>query len=70
MAYSYTHTQDASANVWSINHNLGTNAPIVSVNVNVDSTLTKILPKDIRVIDSDNIEIEFSIPYTGVARII
>lgn len=60
--------EQASANVrWTINHNLNLRHPIV---VAYDNTNFQIIPDSIEWIDFDNIELNFSSPIEGYARII
>ena len=67
---SYTHTQAVEGTLWTIIHSLNTSAPIVSVNVDNEGTLEKIIPKDIRVTDANTVEVEFTSAWAGNARII
>jgi hypothetical protein len=54
--------QFASATTWSVNHNMGTDYPIVTV---YDNNRKIIFPQEIKSIDGDNIEVYFSIPVSG-----
>jgi hypothetical protein len=67
--HAYQYIQDAPSDVWSINHNLGV-YPVVDVVVNYQGSVTKIIPQDIVVIDVNNIEIRFTTPYSGQARLV
>ena len=64
---SMTYTQDTAANVWDIEHNLNTFQPAINVWVSVGGTMTAILPKEIRVIDANNLRVTFTDPQTGSA---
>lgn len=71
----YRHEQSTSATVWTVVHNLGTNGgqgiPVVDVLVDVDGTLTKILPNKIEAPNYNTVVIEFAGgPYSGVATVI
>jgi hypothetical protein len=66
---TYQHTQDAAAQTWFVNHNLGV-FPIVDVLVDVGGVLTKIIPMDIVLVNENSIRIEFSKPYSGAARMV
>jgi hypothetical protein len=66
---SYQHFQSAPSALWSINHNLGV-FPVTDVMVDYNGVLTKIIPMGINVIDLNNVEIHFSTPYTGQARMV
>lgn len=65
----YEFTQLTPSSVWSIQHNLGI-YPIVDVIINNNGVWTKILPLNIVMIDLNNIEIKFSAPSIGQARIV
>ena len=69
----YTHTQSTAAVTWSIAHNLNTSAPIVDVYIEVttegNTTTEKAFPKDIRAIDANNAEVEFTTAKKGFARL-
>ena len=64
----YQYVQNTPSAVWSINHNLGV-YPVVDVVVYYQGAMTKIIPQDIVVIDVNNIEIRFTTPYSGQARL-
>lgn len=67
---SFQHVQYDASDTWEIVHNQFTMAPIVDVYVNVDGNLTKIIPKDVEVIDQSTVRILFTTPRTGVVRIV
>ena len=67
--YSHNHTQDVAADTWTIVHNLGTNAPVVDVYVDIDGSRSKIIPKEVKVVDNKTLQIVFSETRTGVAAI-
>jgi hypothetical protein len=66
---SKDHNQLLESNLWSIKHNLSRSV-IVDVFIPVDGVLTKILPRAVRIINPNLVEVEFSTPYKGVARIV
>jgi hypothetical protein len=66
---SYQHVQASASALWTVTHNLN-NYPIVDVMVDNDGVLTKIIPKNIRVINLNTCQIEFSSPRTGQARLV
>jgi ribosomal protein L2 len=74
MAYSsikgYKHTQSTPATVWTINHNLGTQAPIVDVFYNDGGQMTKVLPSNIQVVNSNTVTLTFSTPISGTAEVV
>jgi hypothetical protein len=67
-----THTQptDNPQAVWVIDHGLQTEQPVVDVYVKVDNVDTKVLPKEIRVLSTNTVQITFSSPQSGVAVIV
>jgi hypothetical protein len=62
----YVHTQSIASNTWSINHNLETSFPIITVYDNVNNV---ILPQEITTTSTSSINITFPIPLTGYASI-
>lgn len=66
---TYQHVQSTPSDKWNVGHNLGV-FPIVDVLVDIDGTLTKIIPMDIVLVDENNIRIEFSKPFVGSARMV
>lgn len=68
--YAHTHTQTIPQQVWQVTHKRGTLAPVVDCFIDVDGVSTKILPYDLRVITANTIEIEWTTPRTGTARIV
>lgn len=69
-ATTYNHTQDVADDVWSIVHNLNTTSPIVDCYILIDGSYTKILPTDVKVIDSTTVEVHWSDARVGKARVI
>lgn len=67
--FSYTHTQSSASATWTIVHNLGTNAPVVDAFVDFNGQKTKILPKEVEIVDSTTIKVIFSTPKTGSAAV-
>ena len=65
----YKHTQDVASTTWTINHNLGANAPCVDIWVDVGGTLTKIIPESVVVTSPAVTTITFSSAYAGEAYI-
>jgi hypothetical protein len=71
----YRHEQSTAATEWTIVHNLGTNGgqgvPVVDVFVNINGTLTKILPNMIEAPNYNTVVIEFDGgAFAGIAIII
>jgi hypothetical protein len=70
MAYakpSYTHTQATAATIWTIEHGLGVAEPAVNVFIPVNGVDTAIVPKEIRVVDTNTVQITFSTAKAGAA---
>ncbi len=66
---TYSHTQETAADTWVVNHKLGVH-PIVDVSVDIEGTLTKIIPATVEVISENTVRITFTKAFTGVARFI
>ena len=66
---SYQFFQSTPSATWEVQHNLGV-YPVIDVMVNYNGTLTKIIPMSVNVIDLNNVEIQFSTPYSGQARMV
>lgn len=70
----YRHDQPSASDTWVVAHNLGgngsTGVPIVDVFVNYDGELQKIIPSRIEIIDANNVEIGFTVPYDGYAVVV
>jgi hypothetical protein len=65
----YVHTQGTASTSWTVQHNLNTLKPVIDVFVNHNSTLEKILPQRIEVINENTITVTFSTAFTGEARV-
>lgn len=65
-AKGYTHYQTEPSDIWLINHKRGL-IPVVQVFVNKDGMEQRIHPKEVIIVDLDNVRIEFTIPVTGRA---
>jgi hypothetical protein len=66
---TFTFTQTESATEWTIAHSAGTTAPVVSVWINEGSTAVAIIPKEIQIVDANNLIIKFSAAHSGTAVI-
>ena len=66
---SHTHDQVVPATEWTMQHNLGTLAPIVDVYVTIDGNQTKILPASVEVLDANSVKVTFSNPRAGSAGV-
>jgi hypothetical protein len=65
----FVHEQTTPASTWTIEHNLYTRAPIVDTYIMFEGTMQKILPKRVKSLDLNTLEIEWTVPRTGTARI-
>ena len=65
-AKGYTHYQTEPSDTWLLNHKRGL-IPVVQVFVNKDGMEQRIHPKEVIIVDLDNVRIEFTIPVTGRA---
>ena len=66
---AFTYTKDTPASVWNVTHDLDTLNPVVDVWVDDNGNTTAVLPKQIRVIDANKLEITFTVALNGVAVI-
>ena len=64
-----TFTQTTSSATWTVTHNLNCH-PVCDVMVNDSGSLKKILPQAVVYVDANVIEVRFSVPRTGVVRLI
>lgn len=67
--FTHNHEQSVAAVEWNIVHNLGTLAPCVDIFIDLEGVRTKILPKDVIVVDKKTVKIVFTSPRTGSAAI-
>lgn len=69
MTSGRTFEQTVAASTWNIQHNCG--RPVgVTVCVNMpDGKLHQVLPGDVLIVDSNNLQVVFPYPVTGQARI-
>lgn len=65
-AKGYSHYQTEPSDVWLINHKRSL-IPVVQVYVIKDGMEQRILPKEVIIVDLDNVRIEFTTPITGRA---
>lgn len=68
-AFNYNHSQAVASTTWNITHNLNCR-PAVSVRVLIDDVETAIIPKDIEYVDLNHVNIIFTVPYAGSARLV
>jgi hypothetical protein len=62
----YIHTQSIASNSWTVNHNLGTSLPIITV---YDSSSNVIIPQEITSTSTSSLSITFPISLTGFASV-
>lgn len=67
-ASGVTHKQEEASDAWTISHNLG-RVPGVTVAINFDSKLQVVLPREIEIVDENQVIVRFSNPQTGEARL-
>jgi len=66
----YKHTQTISLVTWTITHGLGTEFINVSVFVNISATWTQMIPTNVEIVDSNNVQLTFSTARSGRAVIV
>ena len=66
---SHNHEQDVAATTWTIVHNLGTYAPVIDVYIDINGSRSKILPKEVNVIDNTTVQVVFSEARAGSAAV-
>ena len=68
-AVNFTHTQSVASSAWTINHGLNC-YPSVDVYVTIDDQLTKLIPKDVLILDKNTLQVIFSEAQKGLARLV
>ena len=63
-----TFHQTTPSSTWTITH-FGGNVPVIDVYCEIDGVVQKMIPLSISVVDAKTVEIEFSIPRSGIAVI-
>lgn len=66
----YQHTQSVSDSIWVIAHNLNVTETVNDVLIDDNGSLSKVLPSYVRHTNDNTLTIGFSVPQTGIARII
>lgn len=69
MANSYNHNQGSPSSVWTITHNLNTQALTIDVYIDNAGVLTKVLPLSVVHQDNNTVVVTFSGAQFGKARI-
>lgn len=67
-ATTHTHNQESPSALWVIQHGLNAK-PSVSVTISYEGTQQAILPHSITYPDLNTVEVRFTQPYSGVARL-
>ncbi len=65
-----THEQTEPATVWTVQHNLHTRTPVLDVLIAVGGELIKVMPKQVRMVDENTVEIAWSYPTAGRVRVV
>ena len=65
-----THVQTEPATVWAVQHNLHTRTPVLDVLIAVGGELIKVMPKQVRMVDENTVEITWSYPTAGRVRVV
>ena len=66
---TYTHIQTVPSTVWLVEHNLGTDSPVVNCWLDISGEILNIKPFKITPIDIKSCEIHFTINRIGTAII-
>lgn len=66
---SYTHNQPTTSNEWHILHNFGSKFVNIEVMVQYNGVLESITPQNITSINDNQINVYFSTPLMGLARV-
>lgn len=61
--------QDTPASTWNINHGIGTSAPIVDVYILEGGSYVRVWPKNVLVVDTNNVQLVFSQTFSGFATV-
>jgi hypothetical protein len=69
MSIEYTHSQTTASDTWTVVHNLDA-YPITDVVITLNGTRQKILPKAVQYVDANTVNILFTEPQIGNARLL
>ena len=64
------HEQTEPADVWVVQHNLHTRSPVLDVMIEAGGELIKVMPKQVRMVDENTVEIAWSYPTVGRVRVV
>ena len=59
---TYEHTQGSASNVWTITHNLGTEAPVVDIILDTPDPDQVMIPYDVVVTDANTVTVTLEDP--------
>ena len=65
----YQHVQTVAASTWVVVHNLNTSVISCDCQIVHEGTLTKVIPHGVEIVDDNTVNILWTIPRTGLARI-
>ena len=66
---NHTHNQSTSSNEWHIIHDFGSKFVNIEVMVQYNGALQSITPQNITSINNNQVNVYFSTPFTGLARV-
>jgi hypothetical protein len=67
---TFVHEQQVASDTWTIQHNLGTRAPIVDTWIDLDGSVVKVMPESVAFSDVNTCVVYFNSPRTGTAIIV
>ena len=67
--HAYTHTQSSASDEWHVVHNIGSAFLNIDVVIDNNGIVENITPQNITSIDDNQINVFFSKPYVGIARV-
>lgn len=62
--------QQSASSTWVVNHNLNKSLVTVDSQIFINGTLESVIPNNIIYQDANNVTIQWTHPYSGVARIV
>lgn len=69
MIRSMTFKQTVASTVWTIDHTF-TSPPVCDVIANINGQLMKVFPKAVKYMSASILQIEFTLPQSGEARLV
>jgi hypothetical protein len=61
------HEQTDPANIWLVQHSLNSISPVVTTWLTTSGGVEMVIPREVSVIDEDNLRVIFTQPQTGAA---